>query len=222
MRTRCISALFAVAAFVGGCATPFSEAPLATNFSTTKQQKAQAAGHWNVIAKDVAMQITSGFNDSRPLFVKEGATRTSFDHAFANQLISALVEQGRIVSKTSRGALVVEIETQSLHFSANRPQYRHAGEATLLAAGVWALVAVDATAGGVVTAGIVGADAYSWFKSEFASGVTPQTEIIITTSIGDDSRYLTRYTSVYYVADTDRSLYEAAPTLQTIRVKGGD
>ena len=221
MKTRYISAVAVVAAFVGGCATPFSEAPLATNFPTTKQQKVQAAGHWNVIAKDVAMRISSGVNDNRPLFVKEAATGTDFDSAFADQLISALVEQGRIVSKVPYGALLVEIKTKAIRFSADRQQYRHFGEATLLAAGVWTLVAVDATAGGVVTAAAIGADAFSASKSEFASGATPQTEIIITTSIGDDSRYLAHNTSIYYVADSDRSLYESNP-LQTVRILGGD
>jgi len=130
-----------------------------------------------------------------------------------------LIDQGRIVSKAPTNALIVDIDTQAIQFSANRPQYNHVGEASILAAGVWALSAVNATAAGVLTTGVASADAYTWFKSEFASGATPQTEIIITTSITDDTRYLARNTSVYYVADTDRSLYEGLPT---IRVKGAE
>lgn len=37
-----------------GCAAPYTETPLATNFPTSKQPKLQAAAHWNVIANDVA------------------------------------------------------------------------------------------------------------------------------------------------------------------------
>ena len=222
MKTSRLNTALLMATFSGACASPFSEAPLATNFPTTMQAKVQTAGHWNVIAKDVATQITKGYSDNRPLFVREAATKTAFDHAFANQLVSALVEQGRTVSKSATGALVVEIETQSVSFTANRPQYRYIGAATMLAAGIWTLAAVDATTAGVATAAVAGADAHSWFKSEFASGLTPSTEIIVTTSVSDDSRFLMHGTNVYYVADADRSLYETSTSLQTIRVRGGN
>jgi hypothetical protein len=55
-RTRFVAALLFLPLFAG-CATPYSEAPLATNFPTSKQQKLQAAAHWNVIAGDVASRF---------------------------------------------------------------------------------------------------------------------------------------------------------------------
>ena len=79
----------------------------------------------------------------------------------------------------------------------------------------------------VFARGVAGADAYSWFRSEFATGETPQTEIIVTASVSDASQYLARSTSVYYVADSDQALYQATPqttrpiTTPTIGVTGG-
>lgn len=217
IRTRFVAALLFLPLFAG-CATPYGEAPLATNFPTSKQQKLQAAAHWNVIAGDVAKQISSGLKDKRPLFVNQSSVKTAFDRAFTNDLISALVAEGYIVMKSPAGALSVDVDTQAVLFAPNRPQYNYAGLATAVTAGVWALRDVSLnTAGKVLGAGVAvaaGVDAYSWFRSEFATGETPQTEIIVTTSVSDASRYLARSTSIYYVADTDRRMYVYEPPFQ--------
>ncbi|MDP2829234.1 MAG: hypothetical protein Q8O37_11590, partial [Sulfuricellaceae bacterium] len=55
---------------------------------------------------------------------------------------------------------------------------------------------------------------YAWFQSEFATGDTPQTEIIVTTSVSDASQYLARSTSIYYVADADLRMYVYEPPFQ--------
>lgn len=211
--SRFLAALLCVPLFAG-CATPYSEAPLATNFPTSKQQKLQAAAHWNVIAGDVAKQISVGLKDKRPLFVNQSSVKTAFDRAFTNDLISALVAGGYTVLKSPAGALSVDVDTQAVRFSPNRPQYNHAGLATALTTGVWALHQAHATAGAVLVAGVASADAYSWFRSEFATGETPQTEIIVTASVSDADRYLARSTSIYYVADADSQMYVYEPPFQ--------
>ena len=219
MNVRSFGFALAATALVTGCATPYSEAPLATNFPSTKQPKIQAAAHWNVIAADVANQISARLTDkSRPLYVVP-STKTQFDRGFSGQLLSALMEKGHTLVKSANGSVTVEIDTQTVKFSANRPQYRHVGTATTIATGIWALHVGEATAGAAIFTSVAAGDAYSWFKSEFATGQTPQTEIIVTTSAVDGERYLARNTSVYYVADTDASLYEATRGHQ-IRVKG--
>lgn len=225
MKVHTTGAAMIVAAMLAGCATPYNEAPLATNFPTTKQEKVQAAAHWNVIAKDVAAQITSKLAEKRPLHVVQPKGKSAFERAFANQLISSLVADGQTVMRQPAGALSVEVDTQVVGFSANRPQYRHAGTATALTAGVWALHVGEATAGAVFASAVIAADAYSWFRSEFATGETPETEIIVTTSVSDGTRYLSRSTSVYYVADSDKALYEAESAglaASNIKVSGGE
>ena len=214
MTLKQLVAALACLQFVAGCATPYSEAPLATNFPTNRQPKLQAAAHWNVIAGDVAKQISAGLKDKRPLFVDQSSVRTVFDRAFTNDLISALVAGGHTVLKSPTGALNVDVDTQTVRFSPNRPQYNYAGVATALTTGVWALHQAHATAGAVLVAGVASADAYSWFRAEFATGETPQTEIIITTSVSDASQYLARSTSIYYVADTDSRMYVYEPPFQ--------
>ena len=219
MKSRKLLTALACTAVLAGCATPYSEAPLATNFPTSKQVKLQAAAHWNTIASDVARHVSADLKDKPALYVNQASVKTDFDRAFSNQLISALVQEGLVVQKAPAGALSLDIDTQSVQFSANRPQYNYAGTATVLTAGVWALH--KASPAGAASAGIIAADAYQWFRSEFASGATPQTEIIITTSVSDSHRYLARQTSVYYVADADQRLYQAPAPTTSIRVTGG-
>lgn len=210
----------AISVAIAGCATTHSEAPLATNFPTTKQPKLQAAAHWNVIAGDVAKQVAASLKDRPALYVSQAREKSDFDRAFGNQLITALVAEGFAVRKDSAGALIVDIDAQAVQFSAQRPRYDYAGTATVLTAGVWALH--NATAASAAAAGIVAADAYFWFRSEFATGATPQTEIVVTTSVSDSERYLARNTSVYYVADADADLYQAPVPVRRISVKGGE
>lgn len=222
MKVQTTGAAMIVAAMLAGCATPYSEAPLATNFPTSKQEKVQAAAHWNVIAKDVAVQISTKLAEKRPLHVLQPAGKSSFERAFANQLVSSLVANGNTVMKQPAGALSVEVDTQVVGFSPNRPQYRHAGTATALMTGVWALHVGEATVGAALYATVAAADAYAWFRSEFATGETPQTEIIVTTSVTDGNQYLSRNTSVYYVADTDKALYQAGLPASNIKIRGGE
>ncbi len=208
---------------VTGCATPYSEAPVAINFPTSNQKKLQAASHWNVIAVDVSGHLTetmaAKLQSGQPLYV-ESAQATPFNRAVVNQLISSLVSAGYVVAKTSTGAVRVDVDTQVVEFSPGRSQSQYAGLPTALTAGVWALAATHPTGAGAATALIVGADAYSWFKSENASGETPKTEIIINVSVSNADRYLARSTNVYYVTDTDKQLYEAVQT-KNFSVTGG-
>jgi hypothetical protein len=208
-----------------GCATPYTPAPLATNYPSSTQPKAQAAAHWMAIMSHIEKELlpTLKSNPNRRLYVAPGQA-TAFNQAMRGRLITALVKDGQLVSKTADGALTIDIDTQVVEFSANRPQYKFSGERTALAAGAWVITGIEHTNLWLATVAIAGHDAYQWFHSQFAPGATPKTEIIVTVSVSDAQRYVARSTSVYYVTDSDRSLYGAAdgqPTSKTFMVRGG-
>lgn len=200
------------ATLIAGCALPYSPVPLATNPATSKQAKLQAVAHWEAMSRHIGNELAPTLKNSPdlPLFV-DTVQATPFNQAVAGQLITTLVNSGHVVSKTPTAALKIEIDTQVVAFSANRPQYKFAGERSAIVSGAWVITAVNHTVAGIATAAIVGEDAYSWFHSEFAPGDTPKTEIVVTVSVSDERRYYARYTSVYYVTDSDRLLYEVAP-----------
>ena len=213
------------ALLMAGCATPYTPAPLATNYPSSTQAKAQAAAHWMAITSHIEKELLPTLKSSptRRLYVAPGQA-SAFNQALRGQLITALVKDGQLVAKSPDGALTVDIDTQVVEFSANRPQYKFSGERTALAAGAWVITGVQHTNPWLATVGIAGYDAYSWFHSAFAPGATPKTEIIVTVSVSDAQRYVARSTSVYYVTDSDRSLYGAAdgqPTSKTFMVRGG-
>jgi hypothetical protein len=216
-----------VALLLSGCAVPYSPVPLATNFPTSNQAKAQAAAHWVAITSHIEQQLIGPLQGSpnRPLYVAP-AQASAFSQAMTAQLITSLVNDGKVVAKSPAGALRVDIDTQVVAFAPDRPQYRFSGERSSLAVGAWAITGVQHTVPWMATVGIFGEDAYAWFRSGFASGATPKTEIIVTISVSDEQRYLARSTSVYYVTDSDRSLYAgapiaAAPAGKTFTVRGG-
>jgi hypothetical protein len=205
------------ALLMAGCAMPFSPAPVATNFPSTQQAKLQAGAHWGVIARHMAAQIGPSLraNARRPLYVSSQQS-TAFAQGVCSHLVTALVNEGYIVVKApDANTLRIELDTQVVAFAPNRPQYTFAGERTALVAGAWVLTGIEHSVEWLASAAIAGQDAYSWFRSQFATGATPKTEIIVNLSLADAGRYYARSTSVYYTTDSDRVLYEAAyqPTM---------
>lgn len=214
---------------LAGCAPIFTgdqrtmaahnETPVATNFPTTTQNKLQAGQHWLAIADDAGRAVVAGLKkgagclpvstNCKLVFVKPPEPMTAFGRAFHNQLITSLVKQGVPVSKNPGSDLVAEVDIQPVVFSPNRPQYRYAGTPAELAPGVWAIreVATAIPFSPEFVPPFI--SAYHWFRTEFAAGKTPQMEILVTVSIGNSSRYLSRSTNAYYIADMDGALYDS-------------
>jgi len=208
----------AITVVLAGCAAPYSPTPLVANAPLSKEDKLQAAAHWKAISAHIEKQLEPAIRKTPniPLYI-EPSQLTAFNQTMASQLITSLVNDGYVVGKSPVGALKVEIDTQLVAFSADRPQYSFAGQRSELMGGAWVITNVNEV--GAVTppeAPFSHHDAYSWFRSEFDSGLTPKTEIVLTVSVSDERRYYARSTSVYYVTDSDRYLYEVARPLKEL------
>jgi hypothetical protein len=206
MVTKSATALL-LGGLLAGCAVPYSPVPNATNFPISKQEKLQAAAHWGTIANHIEKRVAAALRSAaqRPLYVTEPPQASPFQRAMTAQLVSSLVNDGFVVSRSPAGALRLDLDVQALTFGADRPQYRYTGAASAIAAGVWVLTEVDPALALIAAGGA--ADGYHWFNSKYAPGETPRTELIVTLSVSDQYRYLARATSAYYVADNDRALY---------------
>ena len=211
MGIRAAGAL-AAGLLLAGCGTPYSPVPVATNFPSKQQPKVQAAAHWAVIARHMATEMgpTLRTAPSRSLYV-EPLQSSTFGKGVKSHLVTALVNDGFVVVKNPvPGALKIELDTQVVAFSADRPQYRYNGLPTALASGAWVLTSIQHSPEWLLTAGLYGYDAHRWFTAQFAPGATPKTEMIVTVSVADEQRYYARNTSVYYTSDEDVALYDAA------------
>ena len=104
----------AAAAALGGCAydirsggtgayPPNNEAPIATNFETSRQLTPQAAEHWRRAANDAAGALVKSFGRGTTLYLRRGcettgcapqACDTAFNRVFFNEFLTALVDAG--------------------------------------------------------------------------------------------------------------------------------
>lgn len=218
----------AAAMLLAGCASRYTPAPLAANFPITKQAKLQAAQHWGVISGSIEKRLVAELKKSptRPVYLNEPKDPNPFQRALATQLTTSLVNDGYIVSRNPAGSLKIDLDVQTVTFTADRPQYRHIGARTALPGGVWMaeLEPAPLSNGDALAAGW---DPFDTTNAQFSPGATPRTEIIITVSVSDQYRYVARSTSAYYVADTDRELYgivdpqpESTKLTRTFKVRG--
>lgn len=230
----------ALASLSIGCATPrYADAPAPARFENTTQQKLQAANHWQVIADHFASKIAWDLNGTlgdRAIFIPQPGDEQPFVKGFRELLTTSLVQKGIPVSTTANRALIVDISYSIYRFSPNRAANTYAyGELSLLAAGLWAI-------GGIVTADVASAagvdigakllgtaaavEGVSWLRNEkmnagqYASGPVPRSEIILTSTIVDNSRIFSRITNIYYTSDDEPELYWDRPASEVVVEQG--
>ncbi len=204
MKTTAIITMLALMG-ISGCA---SQVPVAENFALSYQKKIKAAYHWDVVADDVVAQTLSALNkkdflQGRPLYIQAAPESTDFNKGFRNFLITRMVNRDLNVSDAPNGAVQVRYETQVVQHKSERTAYQP-GTLTALAAGV--LVARNIVRGSVAAqvAGVLGLDVLQGH----ASGGPTKTELIVTTSITADSRFVMRKSDVYYLENADVDLFK--------------
>lgn len=215
-----IVTLVASTMLLAGCVAPYTEAPVATNFKTEYQKKLQSASHWQLIAEDTSAQLISRLpRTQQKLYVAQHSELSPFQKAFNQQLISSLIAAGYLVMKTpnEHNTLTVDVKTDPVRFSKTPKRTPYIGEATTLAGGLWVLRNIyrDTSPGAAMMGAAVSYDIYNFLSSEYAAGATPKTELVVTASISDSTRYYANTTNVYYTTDSDWHNYAAQlPTTQ--------
>ncbi len=223
------------------CTTPYGEVPVAANFPTVKQEKLQSAHHWQVIAQGIAVRLTQaleqplGCRADLPhcpsLAIASSDRPSAFEKALAAALTTELVNRGWKVRADLPGDVIVRLEILAQRFS-NRPADGKFTSLAFLGAGLWVLsddpnagIWANISPGASVLTGLAAIDLWRWQMSQYASGPTPEVEVMVSASATRDGVYLARTTDVFYIADSDVALYTPppaplpAPTL--LPVKGG-
>lgn len=213
-------AAFALPLVFAGC-SPLAGVPSAEPFPDASLRKAKSAEHWNVIAGDVAVQ-TAGLRDrpelkGKPLYVSPAGDNSSFSRGFHSMLISKLVNNGLNVSTRPESSIEVKYEAQVVRHLAGQGDYQP-GSVAALAGGI--LVARQiALSNASPNAIAVGATALIAGAELLAANAklrsATNTEVIITTSLIDNNRFLMRKTDVYYVEDAEGVMFEGPFRPQT-------
>ncbi|HMW28622.1 MAG TPA: hypothetical protein PKE44_03525 [Plasticicumulans sp.] len=196
-------AALAAAATLGAC----SQVPMPESYPLSYQKKMQAAHHWDLLAMHVAQRLSTQLPSDRPvsLYVTPPRPVTTFDYALHDLVVTHLVSLGFGVSAVPmHGALQVDLKTQVVQHTCRdmRPQ-----------PGSFVAVGGAAALGGLAarsTHAAMGAGAILLTAGEFLSGgiyETPNTEIIVSTSVMDGPMYRTRLRDIYYVSDENVAQY---------------
>lgn len=202
-----------VLAGLTACAS--SPIPVAQNFELTSQYKVRSAGHWDLLARDVATQTLetlqrSGEGAGRPLYVTLPERASTFDRTFRDLLITKLVRSGRTVTTEPGQSLEVSYQAQVVRHNSQRPHHIP-GQMTMITAGLYAIYGLHHEHRDVKAAGGLGLAMLADYLASENSGGPTHTEMILTTTVASGGRYLARKTDVYYVEEPDIGLFARAP-----------
>lgn len=208
-------AVGAVAITLGGCFyANTSQAPIATTYPYTEQQRMQAAHHWNVLAQHEADGILANSRVRfRDLYLQPDPDAPAnenhggeFGRGFQDLLTSQLVSRGATVTtEPSAQSATVRVNVEVVNHRDRGYIRPPRGAFTALAGGVavathpfnhWsepALALIPAAIAADITSG-------SWTY-------TGDEEIIVTTQIVDGERILYSSSNIYYTNQGDRRHY---------------
>jgi hypothetical protein len=214
-----------------GCASQYADRPAPTRFAREEQGellKLQAVRHWQLIADHFAGQLADNLNgrlNGRALYVPRPEGEQAFVGGFRKLLTASLVNKGVPVAASESGALVADLSYDIYRFNRESladTYYR--GEATMLAAGLWAFggamrgithanPAPGVAAGAALVTAAAGLEGFGWLvdeglgKGRYASGPEPKSEILLIVSVADGNRIVSVQSNIYYATDEDPGLY---------------
>lgn len=208
-KTIRITAVLGAVAVLAGCGTITQQcAPGVKCLEAPSQYKVSSAGHWDVISKDIISSTLNnlqeaGVTQGTPIYVAtpEGASR--FDLAFRDFLTTRLVEAGASVHlQPAPGQFTVVYHTQVVRHPSNSGVKAggQSGDYYYLGEGV----AVRRNQHNIMTEDYTGNHA----GSTGGFGRVPGTEMILTTSVINGEKFISRKTDVYYVENVDATLFQ--------------
>lgn len=202
---------------VVGCRSPV---PVAENFPISYQKVARTAHHWDVIAGDVVNQTAATLAatqrlQGRPILVVPTTRNTAFDAVFNDFLITQMVDRGMQVSvcEPTGTGMIVDPELKVKYHArviihSEVPQYRP-GALTALAASVFVARSIgisdDTSTDAMWLAGVAAAGLADAAKGYVA--MPTKTEVVVTTTIEENNRFVLRRSDIYYVPDGDANLF---------------
>lgn len=179
-KTIGMAALAGAVVAMSGCA----EAPIpgASNFNPQPQQyKVRAAGHWDLMAGDVAAETLAtlernGLSAKTPMHVVLPRHPSAFDTAFHELLVTKLVQSGASVYDKAGQQLELNYDAQIVHHN----------------------VLHDGQNGSARSSGF-GESLGSDYSASTYVGGPAYTEVLLTSTVTRQGQYVARKSNVYYV-----------------------
>lgn len=195
---------------VTGCAT---SVPNAQNFPISTQKKALMAKHWNYIAEDAATRTLSALGkhglSKSPIYVAD-ASQYEFDKAFKKYMIAHLIQNDAVVSTVPGGAIELKYDTQVIRHGAAIDHELSGYQPGMAVAGVasfWVLRDVfKSLSHSNRYTGAAVAGTFDGYKALSPSETS--VELIISTSITQNNRYLMLNADSYYIKKGEEILFD--------------
>ncbi|SMR77850.1 hypothetical protein [Marinobacterium sediminicola] len=208
---------------LAGCfGTHTSQAPIATTYPISEQQKMQAAHHWDVLAQHQADLLTQNERlKNQPLFIKSPDQTTPFSRAFDTLLTSQLVAKGAYVKTSPTQAALVSYKVQVVEHKDRGYIRAPEGAMTALAAGIAVATIPYNNWAEPALALIPAAAATDLFSGSWTSE-TDQ-EVVITTQVTMADQVVYSNSNIYYINPGDNGHYSPASEgakLKSMNVSG--
>ncbi|MBR9830042.1 MAG: hypothetical protein GYB41_15635 [Oceanospirillales bacterium] len=214
LRKVCLLAIGS--AVLAGCSTHTSQAPIASTYPISEQQKMQAAHHWDVLAQHQAeLLIQSDLLKSQPLFIKGADKATPFSTAFDTLLTSQLVANGAYVKTTPNQAAEVSYKVQVVKHKDRGYIRAPEGAMTTLAAGIAVATIPFNNWAEPALALIPAAAATDLFSGSWTSETSQ--EVVITTQVTMAEQVVYSDSSIYYINPGDNAHY-ITPSTRSVPV----
>lgn len=220
MKFRYILPIVAASVGLASCAT--TPVPVASNFPASVQKVARTAQHWDVVANSVVEQTLLAINSDpmlqkRSIYLQRPSSLNAFNLSFHDFLINHMVGNGASVNvckpaQSTGAGFEMDGKPVDVTFDARVIQHNgianyRAGKWVALGTGVAALLNTNPDWGhSEIWAAGIGLGVLT----ELARNAWPNstnTELIVTTTISDNNRYIFRRSDIYYIADADAGLY---------------
>jgi hypothetical protein len=199
-----LSCLLSLLFWISAC----TQVPYPVTYPFAKQEKMQAAQHWDVLATDVAEQIKIARNKNStvrhmPVFVQP-VDQTPFGKIFHSLVTSRLVQKGVAVSPYENDALNLEYSARILQHSK-----RNINSPPLLYSAVGLGITVSRSVDskdlwdmafpiGMIADGI---------RSSTAKGVSNE-EVIISLALKHNDTFIIHRSDIYYINKSDGWHYD--------------
>ena len=204
---------------LAGCFnTHTSQAPIATTYPISEQQKMQAAHHWDVLASHQAeMLIRNDMLKSQPLYIRGSDAATPFSTAFDNLLTSQLVSKGAYVKASPDQAAEVSYKVQVVKHKDRGAIRAPEGAITALAAGIAVATVPFNNWSEPALALLPAAGVADLFSGSWTSETNQ--EVVITTQVTLADQIVYSNSSIYYINPGDFDHYKTpAKTTKTVKV----
>jgi hypothetical protein len=208
---RVLAGLLLVAAILMSACASYDGRPAQAFFDVEPEYKLKSAKHWRVVANDVGRNIRKAVKGPETQVHVPIPTEPSsiFNRVFASQLRSSLFDNSVVVTPYEAGAHSVQVTVDTVRH-VTLPDYIP-GSLSILAVGVKVLresqrvgAPLSQDLGQAVVAG--GTDAALTYREDQKR---PSLEVVLTTSITYQGRYVFHSTDTYYLDDVDACLFRA-------------